>query len=76
MAHGLPGHRDLLTGVQQRREARLNVAVPRNPSCRWDNYIESEQTVRNDYSERYQSGNGEWPSTWIIGAEDGELCEE
>jgi hypothetical protein len=39
------------------------------------NYIEREETVRNDLSERYIE-SGEFGSNYILGAADREICEE
>jgi len=37
-------------------------------SLRYQNYVPEEETIRNDYSQRYVDG-GEWPQNWVIGAE-------
>ena len=39
------------------------------------NYVEAEETVRNDLTERY-IGSGEFGSNYILGAADREICEE
>lgn len=44
-----------------------------NPSkraraARYVNYVPEEETIRNDYSQRYVDG-GEWPQNWVLGAE-------
>jgi hypothetical protein len=39
------------------------------------NYVEREETVRNDLSERYIE-SGEFGSNYILGAADQEICEE
>lgn len=39
------------------------------------NYIEEEETVRNDLSGRYVQ-SGEFGSNYILGAADDEICEE
>jgi hypothetical protein len=33
-------------------------------------YVPEEETIRNDYSQRYVDG-GEWPQNWVLGAEPG-----
>lgn len=35
---------------------------------RYQNYSPEEETIRNDYSQRYVDG-GEWPQNWVLGAE-------
>lgn len=37
-------------------------------AARYTNYVPEEETIRNDYSQRYVDG-GEWPQNWVIGAE-------
>lgn len=39
------------------------------------NYVEEEETVRNDLTERYVR-SGEFGSNYILGASDREICEE
>jgi hypothetical protein len=39
------------------------------------NYIQEEETIRNDLTERYIQ-SGEFGSNYIQGAGDGEICEE
>jgi mRNA (2'-O-methyladenosine-N6-)-methyltransferase len=39
------------------------------------NYVEEEETVRNDLTERYVQ-SGEFGSNYILGAGDTEICEE
>lgn len=73
----LHSHRDFLQCVQERKRARQERKdATRSTLRRWDNYVEAEETVRNDYSENYECGSGGWPSRWILGAGDDELCEE
>ncbi|KAG9311085.1 MT-A70-domain-containing protein [Chiua virens] len=36
--------------------------------ARYLNYIPEEETIRNDYSQRYVD-SGEWPQNWVVGAE-------
>lgn len=42
---------------------------------RYQNYVPEEETIRNDYSQRYVDG-GEWPQNWVIGAEPEHRFEE
>ena len=37
-------------------------------AARYMNYVPEEETIRNDYSQRYVDG-GEWPQNWVVGAE-------
>lgn len=43
--------------------------------ARYDNYVPEEETIRNDYSQRYVDG-GEWPQNWVLGAEPERRFEE
>ena len=43
--------------------------------ARYHNYIPEEETIRNDYSQRYVDG-GEWPQNWVLGAEPERRFEE
>jgi mRNA (2'-O-methyladenosine-N6-)-methyltransferase len=43
--------------------------------ARYPNYVPEEETIRNDYSQRYVDG-GEWPQNWVIGAEPEHRFEE
>ncbi|KAF9445983.1 MT-A70-domain-containing protein [Macrolepiota fuliginosa MF-IS2] len=43
--------------------------------ARYRNYVPEEETIRNDYSQRYVDG-GEWPQNWVIGAEPEHRFEE
>lgn len=36
--------------------------------ARYLNYVPEEETIRNDYSQRYVD-SGEWPQNWVVGAE-------
>ncbi|KIY43718.1 MT-A70-domain-containing protein [Fistulina hepatica ATCC 64428] len=36
--------------------------------AKYRNYIPEEETIRNDYSQRYVDG-GEWPQNWVLGAD-------
>ncbi len=41
----------------------------------YENYVPEEETIRNDYSQRYVDG-GEWPQNWVLGAEPERRFEE
>lgn len=43
--------------------------------ARYANYVPEEETIRNDYSQRYVDG-GEWPQNWVLGAEPEHRFEE
>ena len=43
--------------------------------ARYKNYVPEEETIRNDYSQRYVDG-GEWPQNWVLGAEPERRFEE
>ncbi|EGO28530.1 hypothetical protein SERLADRAFT_434451 [Serpula lacrymans var. lacrymans S7.9] len=43
--------------------------------AQYRNYIPEEETIRNDYSQRYVDG-GEWPQNWVLGAEPERRFEE
>jgi hypothetical protein len=42
---------------------------------RYSNYVPEEETIRNDYSQRYVD-SGEWPQNWVLGAEPEHRFEE
>lgn len=42
---------------------------------RYENYVPEEETIRNDYSQRYVDG-GEWPQNWVLGADPEHRFEE
>ncbi|OBZ74788.1 N6-adenosine-methyltransferase subunit METTL14, partial [Grifola frondosa] len=42
---------------------------------RYNNYVPEEETIRNDYSQRYVDG-GEWPQNWVLGADPEHRFEE
>ncbi|KAI0077654.1 MT-A70-domain-containing protein [Panus rudis PR-1116 ss-1] len=44
-------------------------------AARYANYVPEEETIRNDYSQRYVDG-GEWPQDWVLGAEPERRFEE
>jgi mRNA (2'-O-methyladenosine-N6-)-methyltransferase len=39
------------------------------------NYVPREEAVRNDYAAWYAC-SGQWPSNYVLGAADGEICDE
>lgn len=43
--------------------------------ARYANYVPDEETIRNDYSQRYVDA-GEWPQNWVLGAEPEHRFEE
>ncbi|KAH9948483.1 MT-A70-domain-containing protein [Amylocystis lapponica] len=43
--------------------------------ARYGNYVPEEETIRNDYSQRYVDG-GEWPQNWVLGADPEHRFEE
>lgn len=43
--------------------------------ARYTNYVPEEETIRNDYSQRYVDG-GEWPQNWVLGADPEKRFEE
>lgn len=43
--------------------------------ARYVNYVPEEETIRNDYSQRYVD-TGEWPQNWVLGAEPEHRFEE
>ncbi|KAF8970596.1 MT-A70-domain-containing protein [Flammula alnicola] len=44
-------------------------------TARYHNYVPEEETIRNDYSQRYVD-SGEWPQNWVLGAEPEHRFEE
>lgn len=50
-------------------------AAKRARMARYDNYVPEEETIRNDYSQRYVDG-GEWPQDWVLGADPERRFEE
>jgi len=47
----------------------------RAKAARYPNYVPEEETIRNDYSQRYVD-SGEWPQNWVLGAEPERRFEE
>ena len=43
--------------------------------AKYRNYVPEEETIRNDYSQRYVD-SGEWPQNWVLGAEPERRFEE
>jgi len=43
--------------------------------AKYQNYVPEEETIRNDYSQRYVDG-GEWPQNWVLGADPARRFEE
>lgn len=43
--------------------------------AKYQNYVPEEETIRNDYSQRYVDG-GEWPQDWVLGADPARRFEE
>src|ERR1700722_16690099 len=43
--------------------------------ARYSTYVPEEETIRNDYSQRYVD-SGEWPQNWVLGAEPEHRFEE
>lgn len=50
-------------------------AVKHARALRFLNYVPEEETIRNDYAQRYVDG-GEWPQNWVLGAEPEHRFEE
>lgn len=58
------------------REVRPDLPPAKKARCaRYENYIPEEETIRNDYCQRYVDG-GEWPQNWVVGAEMERRFEE
>ena len=43
--------------------------------AKYQNYVPEEETIRNDYNQRYVDG-GEWPQNWVQGADPARRFEE
>ena len=43
--------------------------------AKYQNYVPEEETIRNDYSQRYVDG-GEWSQNWVLGADPARRFEE
>ncbi|KAI5120627.1 hypothetical protein M0805_009387 [Coniferiporia weirii] len=58
------------------RVVRPDLPAAKKARCaRYANYVPEEETIRNDYSQRYVDG-GEWPQNWVVGAEMERRFEE
>lgn len=65
-----------LPDLQQPRPQRPDLPpAKRARLARYTNYVPEEETIRNDYSQRYVDG-GEWPQNWVLGAEPERRFEE
>ncbi|KAG9028138.1 hypothetical protein FRB95_006822 [Tulasnella sp. JGI-2019a] len=72
-----PPRRPLSSGAQQsQRVVQPDIpASKRAKVARYANYVPEEETIRNDYSQRYVD-TGEWSQNWILGAEPEKRFEE
>ncbi|KAH8977178.1 MT-A70-domain-containing protein [Lactarius hatsudake] len=62
--------------VPRRRPPRADLPPPKRArAAHYENYVPEEETIRNDYSQRYVDG-GEWPQNWVLGAEPERRFEE
>lgn len=70
---------DIDAYAEEEEEQRLNrpdlPPAKRARVQRYKNYVPEEETIRNDYSQRYVDG-GEWPQNWVQGAEPERRFEE
>ncbi|KAL0579380.1 regulatory protein [Marasmius crinis-equi] len=60
------------------RSHRVRQDIPpakRARAARYKNYVPEEETIRNDYSQRYVD-SGDWPQNWVLGAEPEHRFEE
>ncbi|EIW76676.1 MT-A70-domain-containing protein, partial [Coniophora puteana RWD-64-598 SS2] len=65
-----------LRSESQAKPPRPDLSVSKRARvARYHNYIPEEETIRNDYSQRYVDG-GEWPQDWVLGAEPERRFEE
>ncbi|KAF8622633.1 hypothetical protein AX15_006883 [Amanita polypyramis BW_CC] len=64
-----------LLGSQQQVKRTDLAPAKRARLARYRNYVPEEETIRNDYSQRYVDG-GEWPQNWVLGAEPERRFEE
>jgi len=62
--------------VPRRKPPRADLPpAKRARAAHYENYVPEEETIRNDYSQRYVDG-GEWPQNWVLGAEPERRFEE
>jgi len=62
--------------VEPKRVIRSDLPLTKYArATRYMNYVPEEETIRNDYSQRYVDG-GEWPQNWVLGAEPEHRFEE
>ncbi|KAI9451253.1 MT-A70-domain-containing protein [Lactarius psammicola] len=62
--------------VPRRKPPRADLPPPKRArAAHYENYVPEEETIRNDYSQRYVDG-GEWPQNWVLGAEPERRFEE
>ena len=62
----------------QPRQRTVRPDLPPSKKARvakYQNYVPEEETIRNDYSQRYVDG-GEWPQNWVLGADPARRFEE
>lgn len=65
----------IVSPAQQRVPRQDLAPAKRARAQRYPNYVPEEETIRNDYSQRYIDG-GEWPQNWVLGAEPERRFEE
>jgi hypothetical protein len=71
-----PEHGTSFAQMQAQRTNRPDLPpVKRARVMRYANYVPEEETVRNDYAQRYVDG-GEWPQNWVLGAQPERRFEE
>ena len=62
--------------LPRRKPPRADLQPPKRArAIQYENYVPEEETIRNDYSQRYVDG-GEWPQNWVLGAEPERRFEE
>jgi hypothetical protein len=71
-----PASPQQLTATANQKPPRSDLPPPKRARvARYSNYVPEEETIRNDYSQRYVDG-GEWPQNWVLGAEPEHRFEE
>lgn len=70
-----PPETPLLSSPQVRHVRQDLPPAKRARAMHYMNYVPEEETIRNDYSQRYVDG-GEWPQDWVMGAEPERRFEE